>query len=638
MNEAADHVAESAPETSIIIRAMNEERWLPDVFAALARQTYRNFEVLLVDSGSVDRTRDIGAANGARIVRLRTEDFTFGHSLNVGIAAARGEYMAIISAHAIPADADWLARLIEPLRREEVAMVYGGQRGHAESKFSEWKDFKRVFPSVPRRVKNPEPFANNANSAIKKQLWKQHPFDEGLPGLEDIEWAKHWMKRSLEVAYEPLAYVIHIHTETWPQVRRRYQREAIAARWVNIRLLRHVPGEILREIRWCAGDLYAALRQGQLLELAGQIFRFRYEKTVGTVRGIVESKRMKGNPARRAEMFARQEFQALVARGPNNLRIEERFVPDIKPGEVLVRVSHVGLCGADLDLLDGRVNGRYPIVPGHELSGTIVAVGPRPTALAEGDRVVVESSQGCGECAACKRDEAVSCAEHSSVGLIGQDGACAEYFVTRARYVHKVPDGVSLAAAALVEPLAFVLKGLRRLGAMDSQRPMRCAILGAGTVGHLAARVLAGRGHQVTVIDPDQQRLALLKGVATTLTGLEGQDALQGAEWLIEATGRPAALSQLLEHVPGGATLLLLGLPYEGHRASFENLVTRDGAVIGTVGSNGRDFREALALLPKLDLSAFAAASFPLERYAEALATARNRGALKVMFTADTVA
>jgi rhamnosyltransferase len=137
----------SAPETSIIIRAMNEERWLPDVFAALDRQKYRDFEVLLVDSGSVDRTRDIGAANGARIVRLRTEDFTFGHSLNVGIEAAHGRYMAIISAHAIPAGDDWLELLVEPLRREEVAMVYGGQRGHAESKFSEWKDFKRVFPA-----------------------------------------------------------------------------------------------------------------------------------------------------------------------------------------------------------------------------------------------------------------------------------------------------------------------------------------------------------------------------------------------------------------------------------------------------------------------------------------------------------
>jgi threonine dehydrogenase-like Zn-dependent dehydrogenase/GT2 family glycosyltransferase len=625
----------SVPETSIIIRAMNEERWLPDVFAALERQKYRDFEVLLVDSGSVDRTRDIGAANGARIVRLRTEDFTFGHSLNVGIDAARGKYMAIISAHAIPADADWLELLVAPLRRDEVAMVYGGQRGHAESKFSEWKDFKRVFPAEPKPVRNPAPFANNANSAIKKELWHQHPFDEGLPGLEDIEWAKHWMKRDLKVVYEPLATVIHIHTETWAQVRRRYQREAIAARWVNIRLLRHIPGEILRELRWCVGDLLAATRQRRLLELAGQIFRFRYEKTVGIVNGIIESKGMKGNPARRAEVFARQEFQALVARGPDSVRLEERFVPDLKPGEVLVRVSHVGLCRADLELLDGRAGGKFPIVPGHEMSGTIVAVGPRPTALAEGDRVVVESNQGCGECAACRRDDAVACGDRTTVGLVGQDGACAEYFVTRARYVHKVPDDVSLATAALVEPLAFVLKGLRRLGAAGTQRSMRCAVIGAGTIGHLAARVLVARGHSVRVIDPDRRRLEALAGIAQTGTEIDG---LQDSEWLIEATGRHAALTALLDRAPGGATLLLLGLPYEGRSAGFEAVVTRDGAVIGSVGSNGADFREALALLPRLDTSAFEKARFPFGRYAEALATARGNGALKVMFTADQVA
>src|SRR5688572_31370188 len=110
------------PETSVVIRAYNEERWLPAVFEALARQNYRDFEVLLVDSGSVDRTREIAAANGARIVRLLSEDFTFGHSLNVGLSEARGSLIAIVSAHAIPAGVDWLEKLVAPLRQPDVAM------------------------------------------------------------------------------------------------------------------------------------------------------------------------------------------------------------------------------------------------------------------------------------------------------------------------------------------------------------------------------------------------------------------------------------------------------------------------------------------------------------------------------------
>src|SRR5437899_10722170 len=111
-----DHTGVPSPETSIVIRAFNEERWLPEVLEAIDRQTYRDFEVLLVDSGSVDRTRDIAAAHGARIIRLRSEDFTFGHSLNLGIQAARGTFIAIISSHAIPTDERWLDRQMTPPR------------------------------------------------------------------------------------------------------------------------------------------------------------------------------------------------------------------------------------------------------------------------------------------------------------------------------------------------------------------------------------------------------------------------------------------------------------------------------------------------------------------------------------------
>jgi hypothetical protein len=114
------------PETSVVVRAFNEERWLPEVFSALARQRYRDFEVILVDSGSLDRTREIAEENGARIVRMRSEDFTFGHSLNVGIRESQGEFIAMLSAHAIPANDHWLEDLVAPLRQPKVAMVYGG--------------------------------------------------------------------------------------------------------------------------------------------------------------------------------------------------------------------------------------------------------------------------------------------------------------------------------------------------------------------------------------------------------------------------------------------------------------------------------------------------------------------------------
>lgn len=628
----------STPETTILIRAFNEERWLPEVFAALDRQSYRDFEVLLVDSGSIDRTRDIAAANGARIVRLRSEDFTFGHSLNVGVRESKGSIIAILSAHAIPADEHWLERLIAPLRRDDVAMVYGGQRGHALSKYSETRDFERLFPGHAHEVDPEKPFANNANSAVKKALWEEHPFDEGLPGLEDIEWAKYWMKRDRKVMYEPGAVIIHVHTETWPQVYRRYYREGMAARWVRIRILRHIPGEIWRELRWCLQDWWLAAKDGVLTKVAGEILRFRYTKLTATVGGIVDSRGL-STPGRRAEMYFQKGFPAVVVQGPHRARLMERTVPSLKPGEVLVRVSYVGICGTDLEILEGTLGyyrsgmAEYPIVPGHESSGTIVAVGPRVTDLNDGDHVVVECIQGCGECADCARDEAIRCKERREVGVVGHDGAYASYLVTRARYVHKVPAGVSLAEAALTEPLAVVIKALRRLGCnSEGDRPRRCCVIGAGTIGHLFARVLALRGHAVTVIDKDASRLAKLGGSIATSKTL---DDIRTFEWIVEATGDQRVLTTVLERSATGSTVLIVGFPYAEGQFSFESVVSFDRSIIGSVGSNHRDFDEALATLPRLDTAPFLESSFPLEEFERAWEVARSRGVLKVMLRAD---
>jgi 2-desacetyl-2-hydroxyethyl bacteriochlorophyllide A dehydrogenase len=627
------------PETSIIIRAFNEERWLPEVFAALDKQRYRDFEVLLVDSGSVDHTREIAAGHSARIVRLRSEDFTFGHSLNIGIKEARGSFLAIVSAHAIPADENWLENLVAPLRRDDTAMVYGGQRGHELSKFSESRDFERMFPTQPREEVDPErPFANNANSAIKRSLWEQHGFDEGLPGLEDIEWAKHWMEQGLKVRYQPSACIIHVHTESWPQVRRRYYREGMAARWVGIRILRHIPGEVWRELRWCAHDLWLAATSGRIGRLVRQILRFRWEKLAGTVGGIIDSRGI-SSPGRRTEMYFRTGFPAVVVHGPNRARIEERNVPSLKPGEVLVRVSYVGICGTDLEILDGTLGyyrtgmASYPIVPGHESSGTIVAVGPRVTDVSEGDRVVVECIQGCGECPECARDEAIRCRERREVGVIGQDGAYAAYLVSRARYVHRVPATVSLAQAALTEPLAVVIKGLRRLGAAThGDRPRRCAVVGAGTIGQLAARVLAQRGHTVTVIDRERHRLAMLEGIVSTS---ETMDDIERYEWIVEATGSQNVLDTLLKRSGTGATLLLLGLPYSDQSFSFESIVSFDRAIVGSVGSSGADFEQALRTLADIDTTHFLQSSFPLTEFEKAWGVFKGRSVLKVMLHAD---
>jgi 2-desacetyl-2-hydroxyethyl bacteriochlorophyllide A dehydrogenase len=634
-------MSKHSPETSIIIRAFNEERWLPEVFSAIKRQHYQDFEVLLVDSGSVDRTQDIGKENGARIIKLRPEDFTYGYALNLGIREARGSIIAIISAHAIPSNEFWLERLIKPLREVDVAMVYGSQRGHDKfSKFSEKRDFERIFKPQAHLVHEEDPFTNNANSAIKRDLWLKHSFDEMLPGLEDTEWSKYWVERGMRILYEPNARIIHVHNELWPQLRNRYYREGMAARWVGRLFLRHIPGEIWREIRWCCKDLWSAFMQERFSKFLGEILRFRYEKMVGIISGIIDSRRI-NNPTKRAAIFTGKDYSALVINGPKDIRLENRVVPTIKPGEILIHVSHVGICGTDLEILDGKLGyyqsgmAHYPIVPGHESSGTVVSLGPRVDGFSEGDRVVVECIQGCGECIDCARDEAIRCRDRREVGVIGHDGACAEYFITRARYAHRVPETLTLAQAAITEPLAVVMKGVRRLGSFpNGDRPRRCAVIGAGTIGHLAARVLSMRGHSVTIFDRERERLSQLDGSIVTSQSLEN---LQQFEWLIEVTGSQPVLSSLLNQAPTGATLLLLGLPYSDQNFNFESIVAFDRSIIGSVGSSGADFEEALATLSKIDTAPFLRACYPLNEFEKALIVARSKNVLKVVLKADAM-
>ncbi|HEY1952200.1 MAG TPA: alcohol dehydrogenase catalytic domain-containing protein [Gemmatimonadaceae bacterium] len=628
------------PETTILIRAFNEERWLPEVLDAIERQRYRDFEILLVDSGSVDRTREIVAARGGRVVRMRADDFTFGHSLNVGIREARGSFIVILSAHAIPTGENWLESLITPLRQPNTAMVFGGQRGHALSKFSEAMDFERVFPARSQLMDEYDVFVNNANSAIRRDLWEQHQFDEGLPGLEDAEWAKHWVLLGKDVRYEAGASIYHVHTESWPQVRNRFYREGIGGRWTAVRIVRNIPGEILRELWWTIADLAIATRRWRLRELTGEIARYRYHKAVGIVKGIVDSRRIK-NPSKRAEIYYKTGFPALVVSAPHEASIQQRSIPTLKPGEILVRVAYEGICATDLEIFEGRLGyyksglAKYPIVPGHESSGTVVSLGKRVTSLNEGDRVVVECIQGCGACADCRRDSAITCRERREVGVMGVDGGYAAYLVTQARYAHKVPAAVSLAQAALAEPLAVAIKALKRLGASSAIAPKRCAVVGAGTIGHLVARVLALRGHEVTVFDRETSRLALLSNVAETSTTFANLDRF---DWLVEATGDQSALTTLLEQSATGATLLLMGLPYADRNFSFESIVGFDKIVIGSVGSNGADFEEALATLPHIDTTPFLRASFPLEEFEQAWDTVRARSHIKVMLRMDPAA
>ena len=275
-------------KASIVIRAYNESRYLGRLLEGLALQSRQDVEIILVDSGSTDATVQIAGSHGAKVVHIPPQEFTFGRSLNLGIQAASGDLVIIASAHVYPVYPDWIDCLLRPFENPNVALVYGKQRGAGSSKFSEHRIFRQWFPDadVPRQV---TPFCNNANAAIRRSLWKQHPYDEMLTGLEDVAWAKWAQSQSCDVVYVPHAEVIHIHQETPRGVYNRYRREGMAFKRIfpeshfNIYdCVRLTPTNIL-------SDLAQAARERSLLPNLPSIFWFRAAQFWGTYQGYRHS-------------------------------------------------------------------------------------------------------------------------------------------------------------------------------------------------------------------------------------------------------------------------------------------------------------------------------------------------------------
>jgi rhamnosyltransferase len=273
---------------SIVIRAYNEADHLGRLFEGIQSQTLRDREVILVDSGSRDDTVRIAEQNGARIVRIAPEEFSFGRSLNKGLTAASGEYVVIASAHVRPVYPDWLERLLAPFEDPSIALVYGKQRGTPGSRFSEHQIFRQWFPDDDISVQ-PHPFCNNANAAIRRTLWEQQAYDESLTGLEDVAWAKWAQAQGRRIAYAAHAEIIHVHAETPRRVYERYRREGMAFKRIfpeshfsAYDFLRLSASNIMR-------DLQEAERHGTAWRHGASIVWFRTMQFWGTYQGYRNS-------------------------------------------------------------------------------------------------------------------------------------------------------------------------------------------------------------------------------------------------------------------------------------------------------------------------------------------------------------
>ena len=276
------------PVCSIIIRAFNEEKHIGKLLRGIASQTIKDVEIILVDSGSSDQTVPIARSYGAEIVHIKPGQFTFGRSLNTGIAQTNADIVVIASAHVYPVYPDWLEKMLEPFKDKKIALVYGKQSGCETSKFSELQVFRHWYPDIS----DPDqatPFCNNANAAIRKNLWQEHPYDENLTGLEDLAWAKWVKEQGYKIAYRAEAEIVHVHQETWKGVYNRYRREGMAFKLINPEATFSFHEFIKASTENVRSDWKEARNQKLFRRECWHIVKFRFCQFLGTYQGYRQS-------------------------------------------------------------------------------------------------------------------------------------------------------------------------------------------------------------------------------------------------------------------------------------------------------------------------------------------------------------
>jgi rhamnosyltransferase len=273
---------------SIVIRCYNEEKHIGRLLHGLMQQTINDLEIIIVDSGSTDKTLTIVGRYPVKMVNISPAEFSFGRSLNKGCEKATSDFIVIASAHVYPLYKNWIGQLLSAFNDGRIGLVYGKQLGAENTKFSEHQVFDRWFPDKSTAFQD-HPFCNNANAAIRRSLWRQFRYDEEITGLEDLDFANRILQAGHRIAYQSEAVVVHLHEETNAQIFNRYRREAMAFKKIfpneNFQF-----NDFLRLfLSNTLSDYKNALRNGARSRDIYEIPLFRLIQFFGTYQGFKES-------------------------------------------------------------------------------------------------------------------------------------------------------------------------------------------------------------------------------------------------------------------------------------------------------------------------------------------------------------
>ena len=352
-------------------------------------------------------------------------------------------------------------------------------------------------------------------------------------------------------------------------------------------------------------------------------------------------------------MILPQKMKAAVLYGPSDLKVTEVDVPAPGWAEVLVRVEACAICGSDVSLIDQAWPGQPPygqFIPGHEYSGTIVALGDSVDEFSMGERVAVEVHKGCNRCINCKTGNYTSCLNYGNTAKghrangFTTNGGYSQYVVNHINTIYKIPDTISFEEASLITTAGCPMYGFEAAGGFIAGDTV--VIIGPGPMGLMSVQIAKALcAAKVVLTGTRQSRLQLGKQLgADHIIDIKKQDPVAavkkltgpyGADLVVECSGSDVGLQTAVELVKKAGRILLIGFSHGMTSADFGS-ATKKNITIFTVRGEGRsNCARALSLMEqkKINAGPLITHTFPLAKVREALDTYTRRidNAIKVV-------
>jgi len=296
-------------------------------------------------------------------------------------------------------------------------------------------------------------------------------------------------------------------------------------------------------------------------------------------------------------------MRAMVLTAPGTLVRDEVARPGVAPGDVLVRVTHSGICGTDFKIFNGAIPVRYPLIMGHEMAGEVVDAGS--SALRSGDRIIVDPQLYCRACFHCRIGQTHLCTNGKLVGR-DIDGGFAEYVSAPPSHVFPLPQSVDTRTAPLIQVLTTCLHAQRQIDIFPGELVV---VLGLGVTGQLHVQLAKARGATVIGVtrSADKRALGATLGADVTIAGGEGavervREATdgRGADVIIETTGVVPSLSAAIDMARSGGRLLLFGIITAKEGAvPFYDLYFKELVLINARVAKSEDYPAAIGLVQR---------------------------------------